>query len=140
MPLIVRWPRQFRSGETSSQVMVSMDWLPTLLAAAGARASPRHASDGENLLAVLSGSEPMRARTIYWRYKNKDQAAVRHGEWKYLRRGENERLHNLSTDPRERANLKQKAPDVLTRLRDAHRKWNAQMLAYPPNSISAGES
>src|ERR1044072_3405515 len=34
-PLIVRWPARIRRGSRSEQVMTTMDWLPTLLRAAG---------------------------------------------------------------------------------------------------------
>jgi arylsulfatase A-like enzyme len=35
IPAIVRWPGRIPAGAVSEQVMISMDWLPTLLAAAG---------------------------------------------------------------------------------------------------------
>ena len=35
IPAIVEWPGRVRAGSTSQQVSMSMDWLPTLLAAAG---------------------------------------------------------------------------------------------------------
>lgn len=137
VPLIVRWPRHLGSGTTLTQVMVSMDWLPTLLAAAGAEGDPRFKPDGVNLLPVLGGSEPSRDRTIFWRYKAGNQAALRRGNWKYLRRGDAASLFDLSVDPRERADLKEKASDIFARLREEHRKWDAGMLTYPENSMSA---
>lgn len=140
VPLLARWPGRLGAGRTLPQVMASMDWLPTLLAAAGASAHSGFKPDGEDLLPVLTGAEPLRERTIYWRYKGNDQAAVRHANWKYLRRGDSESLYDLSSDPRERADLKDKAPEILRRLRDEHRKWNAAMLPYPADSISATHS
>lgn len=137
VPLIVRWPRRLAAGKTVPQVMTSMDWLPTLLAAAGTTADLRYKPDGENLLPVLAGSEPVRERTIFWRYKGGDQAAVRRANWKYLKRGDSESLHDLASDPRERADLKEKAPDVFVRLRDEHCKWNRGMFPYPAKSVSA---
>jgi arylsulfatase A-like enzyme len=35
IPAIVRWPGHVAAGSVSDQVMISMDWMPTLLAAAG---------------------------------------------------------------------------------------------------------
>ena len=137
VPLIVRWPRRLPSGKTLSQVAVSMDWLPTLLAAAGVSAAASHTPDGENLLPVLAGAEAPHDRTIFWRYKGGDQAAVRQANWKYLKRGATESLFDLASDPRERADLKDKAPAVHARLRDAYRTWNRGMLPYPANSVSA---
>ena len=31
IPAVVRWPRSIREGTVSDQVMITMDWLPTLL-------------------------------------------------------------------------------------------------------------
>jgi arylsulfatase A-like enzyme len=35
IPAIARWPSRIAAGSVSDQVMITMDWLPTLLAAAG---------------------------------------------------------------------------------------------------------
>ena len=66
---IVRWPARIRRGSVSQQVMTSMDWLPTLSGASGAY-------DGENLMGVLTGTEPVRPRKLFWRYKAAEQAAA----------------------------------------------------------------
>jgi arylsulfatase A-like enzyme len=138
VPLLVRWPRAIPAGRSSDQVMVSMDWLPTLAAAAGAAPDRRHAPDGENLLDVLKGEAPLRERRIFWRYKNGDQAALRAGNLKYLRRRGQEALYDVAADPRERADLKDDAPDAFEALKREHAAWNARMLPYPSDSISAG--
>ena len=132
VPLIVRWPGVIRAGRRSEQVMASMDWLPTLAAAAGAAIDPNSPPDGENLLGVLRGQEPERPRQIFWRFRAGDQAAVRDGDWKYLRIREQEHLFNLARDPRERANLKERQAAVFERLKSAYAEWNAAMLPYPP--------
>ena len=115
-----------------------MDWLPTLAAAAGVSPDPTAPPDGEDLLPVLTGAEPARERTIFWRFKNRGQAAVRSGNWKYLRQRDQESLFDLAGDPRERANLKDRHPDVFTSLRQQYESWNSQMLPYPEGSVSAG--
>ena len=33
IPAVIRWPARIAAGGVSDQVMISMDWLPTLLAA-----------------------------------------------------------------------------------------------------------
>ena len=35
MPSLARWPGKFPAGIVSNEIMSHMDWLPTLLAAAG---------------------------------------------------------------------------------------------------------
>lgn len=137
VPLIVRWPKAIQAGSRSAQVMTSMDWLPTLLAAASGSPDPLYPPDGEDLLDVLTGAAPPRPRTLFWRYKTAGQAAAREGNWKYLRLGGHEYLFDVVKDPRERANLKQKAPDVFERLRRDFAAWNAAMLPFPDDSFSA---
>lgn len=136
VPLIVRWPKTIRGGRTSSQVMASIDFLPTLLAAAGTVPDPAFPSDGENLLPVLTGAAPLRPRRLFWRFRNADQAAVRDGDWKYLKLGAREYLFDLAHDVRERANLKNVEPARFEALKAAFAAWNATMLSYPDDSYS----
>ena len=118
------------------QVVITTDWLPTLLAAAGAAPDPGYPSDGENLLPVLTGARAAHPRTLYWRYKANDQAAVRDGDWKYLRLGGREHLFDVAADPRERADLREARPQEFERLKRLYEAWNAQMLPYPPDARS----
>lgn len=129
VPLIVRWPARIRQGRVSEQVSISMDWLPTLLAAAGGQPDAGYEPDGESLLpTLLDGKAPLRERKLYWRYKSLEQRAVRSGDWKYLRINGNEFLFDVVKDPRERANLAQRHPEVLARLKQQWDAWNNGML------------
>lgn len=130
VPLIVRWPGKIAPNTISPQVMTSMDFLPSLLAAAGGAPDPGFPSDGENLLPVLTGAAPPHPRRLFWRHKAGDQAAVRDGDWKYLRLGGKEHLFDLSADVRERADRAADEPQRLAMLRDAYAAWNSGMLAY----------
>src|SRR5215510_7127039 len=69
IPSIISWPARLPQGKTRDQVSISMDWMPTLLAAAGGSADPAYPLDGVNLLPVLSGTAPVQPRTLYWRFK-----------------------------------------------------------------------
>ena len=128
VPAIVRWPAKIKADQVSSQVTISMDWLPSLLAAAGTAPDPDYLPDGENLLPVILGASAGHARTLFWRYKANTQRAVRSGDWKYLRISGNEFLFNVVTDQRERANLAFKHPEILARLKTQWENWNAIML------------
>lgn len=129
VPGIIRWPGHIKAGQVSSQVAISMDWLPTLLAAAGAAPDPAYQPDGTNLLPVLLGEQKKALeRTLFWRYKANEQRAVRAGNWKYLKLNGNEFLFDLSADQRERANLAHRYPDKLAELKQQWEQWNAQML------------
>lgn len=128
IPAIVRWPARIKPAQTSTQVAISMDWLPTLLAAAGAAPDPGYAPDGDNLLPVILGHNAPYSRTLFWRYKANTQRAVRSGNWKYLKISGNEFLFDVATDQRERANLALKHPQVFTQLKQQWEAWNNTML------------
>ncbi|MBW8897988.1 MAG: sulfatase-like hydrolase/transferase [Massilia sp.] len=138
VPAIVRWPHRLGAGKVTEQVAISMDWLPTLLAAAGTAPDPAYPPDGQDLLPVLTGQRAPGERTLFWRYKANAQRAVRSGNWKYLRINGNEFLFDVTVDQRERANLAQRHPDVFARLKGEWEKWNAGMLAITPEVRTHG--
>ena len=113
-----------------------MDWVPTLLAAAGGAPDPAWPSDGEDLLPVITGSAPVRPRQLYWRYKAATQAALRDGDFKYLKIRDNEYLFNLAADERERANLARREAARLAQMKERWEAWNATMLPYPADSVA----
>lgn len=137
IPAIVRWPGVTRAGTTSNAQIVSMDWLPTFLAAAGAAPDPAYPSDGLDITAALGGA-PLPERTLFWRYKKHAQRAARRGAFKYLKIGDNEFLFDTDTDPLERANLKDRRLDVFTVLRAEWQAWNETMLPLDPQSYTHG--
>ena len=128
IPSIVRWPGRIAAGSVSEQVMISMDWMPTLLAAAGTRPDPGYPSDGEDLNPILSGGAAAHPRKLYFRYKAGAQRAIRDADWKYLRIAGNEFLFDVVQDPRERANLKDRRKDIFDRLKSDWEAWNGTML------------
>ena len=105
-----------------------MDWLPTLLAAAGTSPDPALPPDGINLLPILTNAAPLQPRTLYWRYKGNAQRAIRDGDMKFLKILDNTFLFNVVEDPMERANLKERQKDVYDRLVTKWLTWNATML------------
>jgi arylsulfatase A-like enzyme len=136
VPFFLRWPAKVAAGSRSEQVNISMDWVPTLLAAAGTTTHPDYPSDGENLLDIVQGSDRIAPRTLYWRYKAEEQAALRVGEWKYIKIGKNEQLFNLAEDERERAQRADAEPERFAAMKAQWQAWNETMLAYPEDSFS----
>ena len=128
IPSIVMWPGHVPQGRTTEQVSISMDWVPTLLAAAGTQADPAYPLDGVNLLPVLASNAAPFPRKLFWRYKANAQRAARDGDYKYLKILDNTFLFNVVEDPLERANLKHRLPDVYRRIEREWYDWNATML------------
>jgi arylsulfatase A-like enzyme len=137
IPAIVRWPGRIRAGATTDQVAITMDWMPTFLAAAGTQPDPAYPSDGMNLLPQLAQNAAPVPRTLFWRYHFNSQRAMREGDIKYLRIAGNEFLFNVVDDPLERANLKDRQPDVFRRMVAAYEEWNATMLP-DASDVSSG--
>ena len=128
IPSIISWPARIPQGKTSDQVSISMDWMPTLLAAAGTSPDPALPPDGMNLLPHLTGNAAPVPRTLYWRYKANAQRAIRDGDMKFLKILDNTFLFNVVDDPMERANLRDRQKDVYDRLVAKWLEWNATML------------
>lgn len=137
VPCIVRWPGLTKPGTSSEAQIMSMDWLPTFIAAAGIGPAAGHPPDGLDVRAVLSGGR-LPERPLFWRYLFQKQEAVRLGDWKYLQIGGNRFLFNLRNDPMERANLKLREPDKFRELTSLWNAWNATMLPLDPKASTHG--
>jgi arylsulfatase A-like enzyme len=113
-----------------------MDWLPTLLAAAGAASDPDYPPDGMNLLPVLTGNSAKVDRKLFWRYKANWQRAARIGDYKYLKILDNTFLFNVVDDLLERGNLKERQKDIYDRIVAEWQTWNASMLPEVAESFT----
>jgi arylsulfatase A-like enzyme len=131
VPQIVRWKGEVPAGVVTDQVMISMDWMPTLLALGGGAGDTQHPADGVDLSAQLRGARQVAPRILHWRMTHRNQAAIRAGDWKYLRIGSAEFLFDLAGDVRERANRRKDEPARFAALKSQWDSWNAQMLAQP---------
>ena len=136
MPQIARWKGELPAGSITDQVMITMDWLPTLLALGEGAADGGFPLDGMDLSALLRGARRVVPRTLYWRMNYRRQAAMRTGDWKYLRIGESEFLFDLANDARERANRRKDEPARFAALKSQWESWNAQMLPLPPSTAT----
>ena len=128
IPAIISWPARIPQGRTTDQVAVTMDWMPTLLAAAGVSSDPAFPPDGINLLPMLTQNAAPVERKLFWRYKANAQRAARDGDFKYLKILDNTFLFNVVEDPMEGANLKERRKDVYDRIMAEWYEWNATML------------
>jgi arylsulfatase A-like enzyme len=117
------------SGRTSEQVVTTLDWTATMLAAAGVE-RPKEL-DGMDMMAHLRGEAQVAERTVFWRSTRWGvQHAVRQGNWKYVRKDNEEFVFDLGKDPAEKENLAQKEKERMAQLRSLYEKWEAGVL--PP--------
>jgi arylsulfatase A-like enzyme len=137
IPNIIRWPDRIRAGRTHNQVNITMDWVPTLLAAAGASPDPAYPLEGMNLLPALTQDVAPVPRKLFWRYKGNAQRAYRDGDYKILKIRDQTFLFNVVEDPLERANLKNRQRPVYDRMVSEWDAWNATMLPESPDSATS---
>ncbi len=141
IPAIVRWPGHIPPKTTTEQV-ADLDGLDAHVAGGGrrAQADPAYPLDGMNLLPALTQNAAPVPRKLFWRYKFHEQRAMRDGDMKWLKIGENTFLFNVVDDPLERANLKDRQPEVYRRLVTEYEVWSASMLPEKPGTNSDGFS
>ncbi len=97
VPAMVRWPGKIKPGRVSNEIMSHMDWMPTLLAAAGdpnikqkllkghkaAGKTFRVHLDGDNFLPYLTGKEKKAPRMQFFYFSDTgDMLALRYDNWK----------------------------------------------------------
>jgi arylsulfatase A-like enzyme len=127
---LLSWPGKLRQRQVSDEAVVTMDWTATFLELAGAEPDPAYPLDGVSLVDYLFRGRKLPARDLFWRMRG--QRALRRGDLKYLRLANgSDRLHDLSADAREQANLAAKHPGDLTALRSAWESIDSGLLPYP---------
>ncbi len=134
VPYLVRWPARVKAGGVTAQLAITMDWVATMLEAAGAKAHPVYPLDGMSLLKVLENPSATFARDLFWRMKYRAQRAVRSGDWKYFASEEGEFLFNLAADARERANHALREPARFAALRANYETWEKSMPPMPADA------
>ena len=136
VPYLVRWPARVAAGGLTTQLSITMDWVATLLEAAGVAPHADYPLDGVSLMRVLEQPEQMFERELFWRMKFRNQKAMRSGDWKWLSLDGDEFLYDLSKDERERANLAKREPDRLAALRACFAGWEGQLPQFPDATFS----
>ena len=131
IPFLACWPGQFPAGQVYTRPIISLDILPTALAAARAPLPQDVKLDGVNLLPFLTkdrSGDPH--ESLYWRLQK--QLAIRQGDWKLVRANGSKtfRLFNLADDIGEKNDLAEKDPQRAKKLTDDLMRWNGELV--PP--------
>ena len=133
VPYIARWPKRIAARSVSAQLAITMDWVPTMLEAAGVAPHPDCPLDGTSLHPVFSGRTV--ERELFWRMKFRSQKAMRSGRWKWLSLEGNEFLYDLARDPRERANLARREPARFAQMRARYEAWERTVPPIPEDAL-----
>lgn len=134
VPLIVRWPKAIPADSVHHTPNLTMDWSATMLAVAGVKPDPLYPLDGIDLSPAWTNPDWRRPGDLCWRMKHRDQSALVRGRWKYLQIEGVDYLFDIENDARERANLRERHPDVLLTLKSAWQTWNASLPPIPEDA------
>ena len=131
VPAIVRWPGRLPRGRVSGQVGITMDLTASILAAAGTAVPAGARLEGINLFPILEGKVPEVSRTLFWRSTvgNRNQRAVRSGDWKLVVDGTRTMIFNVRADVGERNELANRRPDLAQKLRPLLTDWETDVDA-----------
>lgn len=145
-PCIMRWPGNIPAGTICSKLGATIDLLPTLAKITGAKL-PENKIDGVNILPLLMNDLHANPRNeLAYYFQKNSLEAVRKGQWKLVfphtgvtykqsPPGENGfpgkrvtvkvemGLYDLSTDPGETLDLKDKFPEVVKDLESVADKY-----------------
>jgi homoserine O-acetyltransferase len=144
VPALVRWPGRIPTGRVSDQVGITMDLSASIVAASGGMVPAQY--EGMNLFPILEGRAPEVERTLYWRATavNRNQRAVRSGDWKVMVDTGHVMVFDLRRDIGERNDLAYQRPDIARRLRPLLTRWeeqiDAEALVHEPQLAAAAQA
>jgi len=138
VPLIVKWPGVAKPGRVSTEPVISTDFYPTCLAAAGQPLRPNQHLDGVNLQPVLSGDASLDRTALFWHFPHYNKhpssfpsSVIRKGPWKLIETFDPEgvELYNLADDLSEIRNLASKQPELTGELLGELDAWRREVGA-----------
>ncbi len=151
-PMIVRWPAVAAAGGVTAAPVISTDFYPTLLEAAGIDLPLEVEIDGSSFLDLLRGGEAgenaaaaASERDLYWHYPHYANqggfpgGAIARGRYKLIERYEDGQVHlyDLEADIGERNDLAAAQPERVSEMRARLHAWygdvGAEFLSALPD-------
>lgn len=117
VPAFVNWPGHVPAGVVFDRPTHVVDWLPTLIRAAGGDPADHPTAEGIDLWDAVRGqTDELPSRVMYW--KTPSASAVRQGDWKLIhhRSGDRNELFDLNADPLEQTDLAGQQPERVREL------------------------
>lgn len=144
-PLLVRWPGVIPANSVSATRVISPDFFPTILEAAGLPLQPDNHRDGVSFLTAAKSGKPGPDRPLFWHYPHYGNqggapgASILDGDWKLIEWFDDNRieLFNLTTDPGETNNVASANPDAVKTLQSKLHAWQSEVGAIRSTSNPA---
>ncbi len=140
VPTIILWPNVIKPGSVCHTPIASIDYYPTLLAAAGKNDPAAAALDGVDLRPLLNDPETSWDRDLFWHYPHyhaggdSPYSAIRSGKYRLIEFHEDEKraLYDLEKDLGEQNNLAEIHPEIAERLYKKLQTWREEIGAQMP--------
>ena len=132
-PFVMQWKGRIPAGSVLGEPVISLDLLPTALAAAKVEVPADSLLDGVNLLPYLTGqTRESPHKSLFWRYGS--QMAVRAGDWKLTKAIDrharppavNTGLFHIVKDTGEENDLAAAHPEKVLELQKLWDEWNGK--------------
>lgn len=153
VPLVLRWPDRLPAGSVIEGSVSLIDLAPTLLELAGVEHAEDEPMNGQSLVPVLEGREPVDPTEPIFLFRQHyergfdsgvpvagEQYGVRLGDWKLILGPEEgtRQLFDVARDPRERRDLAAEQPERAAELEERIAAWRAQhtRVEAAPDAIS----
>jgi len=132
-PCVMRFPNKWQKGTVSSEVISTVDLLPTLAYYANASIPKGLELDGKSVAKALEVQSSPLENDYHYYYLKKPRnypptIGVRYGDWKYLNIDEKRYLFNLKDDKEENNNLIEENKEMAKKLDEV---LNKRKLAIP---------
>lgn len=129
IPFCMQWPDHIPAGIKYKNAVISLDILPTAIAAANGKIASDWKLDGVNLMPYISGKKKVSPhKNLYWRFNY--SWGIRNNDWKlvYVKGKKAPMLFNISKDMSEKNNVIKEYPEITAKLKKDYDKWSSGMM------------
>jgi arylsulfatase A-like enzyme len=137
VPGAISWPGVIPAGKSFNEPVASIDFMPTILEAAGIPLPKNQPTDGISLLNQVKTGAPLKRNALYWHFpcyigKGEPMSLLRSGDYKLIQKfaGPTFELYNVKKDPSEETDLAKTEPAKLEELKKLLFAWQKETGAF----------
>lgn len=126
VPCIIRYPGIIPENQTCTEIVTSMDMLPTIASFCRIKYKPQNKIDGIDISKIIEGKKKFEGDRIFYYFQRNQLQAIRCGKWKYhlalkqrivtanseKKLPSEAQLYDLSTDISEKQNVLSQHPSI----------------------------
>lgn len=125
VPFIAWWPGKLPAGKVTDEFLTSLELMPSISAATGAKPPEGVKLDGFDMLPVLRGEMKSPRKEMFW--QRRTDKAARFENWKWVEAPKGGGLYDLSTDLGEKHDLSKEKPEIAAKMKSRFEAWRKEM-------------